>query len=111
MTYNVFSGTTLYSINQSCKRGLRFRIQFYYRTQWTAYKVLFFWRCMWPFCLCTKYLGNCGADLRQIHLEDVFGPSLEQVWRSRSISAACVRFMFRRHPCSSVKCFMHGLLQ
>jgi len=23
-------------------------------------------------------------DLRQIHMEDVFGPSLGQIWRSRS---------------------------
>ena len=51
-----------------------------------------------------------GTDLCQIHTEDMFGPSLGQVWRSRSRSnvkvtsdkkrhflallAACVRFMF-----------------
>jgi len=33
-------------------------------------------------------------DMRQIHMEDVFGPSLGRVWRSRSILAACVQFMF-----------------
>ena len=37
---------------------------------------------------------NCWTDLRQIHTEDVFGPSLGWVWRSKSISAAWVRFMF-----------------
>ena len=36
------------------------------------------------FCLCMKYLGNCWADLHQIHTEDVFEPSLRRVWRSRS---------------------------
>jgi len=36
------------------------------------------------FCLCTKYLGNCWTDLRQIHLEEVFGPSIGRVWRSGS---------------------------
>jgi len=70
----------------------------------TQYSHLVFWLCM-------KYLGNCWTDLRPIHMEDVFGPSLKQVWRSRSkvkgqghqrqkkeffsaLSAACVRFMF-----------------
>jgi len=36
------------------------------------------------FCLCMKYLWNCWTDLHQIHSEDVFGPSLGRVWRSRS---------------------------
>jgi len=27
-----------------------------------------------------KYLGNRWTDLRQIHTEDVFGPSLGRVW-------------------------------
>jgi len=40
------------------------------------------------------YLGNRWTDLQQIHTEDMFGPSLGRVWRSRSISAACVRFVF-----------------
>jgi len=31
-----------------------------------------------------KYLGNRWRDVRQIHREDVFGPSLGRVWRSRS---------------------------
>ena len=57
-----------------------------------------FWRCLWLFLLCVKYLGNRWTDLRQIHTEDVFGPSLGRVWRSRSrsISAACVRFVFEK---------------
>jgi len=45
--------------------------------------------CFWRrqsvlFCLCMKYLGNRRTDLRQIHTEDVFGPSLGRVLRSRS---------------------------
>jgi len=58
-----------------------------------------FWRCLWLFLLCVKYLGNRWTDLRQIHTEDVFGPSLGRVWRSRSrsISAACVRFVFEKN--------------
>jgi len=31
-----------------------------------------------------KYLGNRWTELRQIHREDVFGPSLGRVWMSRS---------------------------
>jgi len=65
------------------------------------------------FCLCRpmKYLGNRWTDLRQIHTDDVFSPSVGQVWRSRKVkgerskspgtkrhfsalSAACVRFVF-----------------
>jgi len=43
--------------------------------------------CFWrrrsvEFCLCVKYLGNRWTDLRQIHTEDVFDPSLGRVWRS-----------------------------
>jgi len=30
-----------------------------------------------------KYLGNRWTDVRQIHTEDVFCPSLWQVWMSR----------------------------
>jgi len=69
--------------------------------------------CFWRrqtviFCLCVKYLGNhC-----QIRTEDVFGPSLGRVWRSRSkspgtktafsaLSAACVRFMFGKTSLTS----------
>ena len=59
-------------------------------------KVLF-WRCLWLFCLCMRYLWNIWTDLRQIHTEDVSGPSLGRVWRSRSISTACVRFMFEKN--------------
>ena len=43
-----------------------------------------FWRCLWLFCLCLKYPRNRWTDLRQFHTEDVFGPSLGHVWRSRS---------------------------
>jgi len=35
-------------------------------------------------CLCMKCLGNCRMDLHQIHMEDVFGPSLGRVGMSRS---------------------------
>jgi len=69
--------------------------------------------CFWHrqsvvFCLSTKYLRNHWKDLCQIHTEDVFGPSLGWVWRSRSkvkvtrnkkmtffgVSVVCVQFMF-----------------
>jgi len=33
--------------------------------------------------LCMKYLGNRQTDLPQIHMQDVFGPSLGQVSLSR----------------------------
>ena len=38
-------------------------------------------------CISTsmKYLGNHWMDLRQIHMVDVFGPSLRRDWRSRSM--------------------------
>jgi len=43
-----------------------------------------FWHCLWLFCLCMKYLWNRWTDLRQIHMKDVFGPSLGGPWGSRS---------------------------
>jgi len=73
-------------------------------------RVLFLAPSVCVFCLCMKYLGNGWTNLRQIHKEGVFGPSLGRVWRSRSnvkgqghqgqknafstLSATCVRFMF-----------------
>ena len=67
--------------------------------------------------LCLKYLGNCWTDLRQIYREDVFGRSLERLWRSRSKVkgqghqiqkpafvgpfAACVRLMFGKTSLAS----------
>jgi len=63
--------------------------------------------------LCMKYLWNRRTDLCRIHMEDVFGPSLRQVWRSTvkitkdkkrhfsSLSAACVRFMFAQTSLAS----------
>jgi len=60
------------------------------------------WFCFWRrqsvvFCLCVKYLGNCWTDLRQIHREDMFGPSLGRVWRSwqRSRSLGTENGIFR----------------
>jgi len=48
-------------------------------------KVLFFGAVsLWVFWLCMKYLGNRWTNLRQIHMEDVFGPSLGRIWRSWS---------------------------
>jgi len=64
-------------------------------------KVLFLALSVTLFCLYIKYLGNLWTDLRQIH-RDVFGPSLWRVWRSRSILAACMGFMFGKHLCSSL---------
>jgi len=43
-----------------------------------------FWRCLWLFCLCMKYLWNHWTDLCHTHRENVFGPSLRQVWMSGS---------------------------
>jgi len=61
------------------------------------------------FCLCMKYLRNRLTDLRQIHSEDVFGPSLGRVWMSGQRSrwprtkqalfsplVACMQLMFRK---------------
>ena len=39
---------------------------------------------LWLFCSYMKYPGNRWMDLRQTHTEDVLGPSLGRVWRSRS---------------------------
>jgi len=36
------------------------------------------------FCLYMKYTRNIWRDLRQIHRENVFGPSPGRVWISRS---------------------------
>jgi len=52
--------------------------------------------CVSFFCLCIKYLWNCCADLHQIHMEDVFGPSLERVWMSRSPGTK--RAVYSYHP-------------
>jgi len=79
-----------------------------------------FWFCRRQsvlFWLCMKYLGNCSTDLRQIHTEDVFRPSLGWVWTLRSnvkgqghqehkrhfsaISAARVRFMYGKTSLAS----------
>jgi len=35
-------------------------------------------------CLCIIYLENGWTDLRQIHREDMFGPTHRRVWLSRS---------------------------
>jgi len=39
-------------------------------------KVLFLAPSVCDFFLCMKHLGNRRTDLRQIHMEAVFGPSL-----------------------------------
>jgi len=66
-------------------------------------------------CLCMKYLGNLWTDLHQIHMEDVFGPSLGRVWMWRSkvkvtqvkkwhflaLLLACVQFMFGKTSSAS----------
>jgi len=39
--------------------------------------------------------GYCWTDMWHIHTEDVFGPSLGPVWRSRSILVACMRFVWQ----------------
>jgi len=35
-------------------------------------------------CSCMKYLWNHWTDVHQIHMADVFGPSLGWIWMSRS---------------------------
>jgi len=47
-------------------------------------KVLFLAPSVCVFCFCVKYPRNRWTDLHQIHMEDVFGPSLGRVWRSWS---------------------------
>ena len=47
-----------------------------YHTQRTAEGSVFLAPSVCVFCLCMKYLRNRWMDLRQIHTEDVFGPSL-----------------------------------
>ena len=44
-------------------------------------KLLFLAQSLCVFCLCMKYLRNHWMDLCQIHTEDLFSPSLGQVWR------------------------------
>ena len=56
----------------------------YCRTQWTAQGSVFAAVCDFFACLCMKYVGNRWTNLRHIHTEDVFGPSLGQVWMPRS---------------------------
>jgi len=63
------------------------------------------------FCLCMKYLGNRWTDLRQIHREDVFGPSLGRTSLKvkvkgakftlrRSLALAYIGSVTARHSCS-----------
>jgi len=63
-------------------------------------------------------------DLCHIHIEDVFGPSLGRVWRSRSkvkvtrdqkrhfsaLLVACVRFMFGKTSLASSCLFIHFII-
>jgi len=57
----------------------------HYHTQWMAVNCggSCFWRHQSIFCLCIKYLRNRWTDLCQICMEDLFGPSLGGVWRSK----------------------------
>jgi len=81
---------------------------------WLNFIRFCFWRCLWLF-LCVKYLWNRWTDLHQIHTEDVFGPSLGRVWRSRSkakvtrnktrhflaLLADCMHFVFGKTSLAS----------
>jgi len=106
-----------------CVRCIRFLG--FCRTQWTAWPRIGYVLAPWLFCLCMKYLGNCWTDLRQIHKEDVFGPSLRRVWMSTSkiksqshqgqkrhflaLLAAFVRFMFdKTSSASSVYLYIYS---
>ena len=79
------------AVNETVLRCVKNVIKFTARSE--LRKVLFFALSV-IFLFVYENLGNRWTDLRQIHREDVFGPSLGRVWRSRSISAACVQFMF-----------------
>ena len=71
--------------------------------------------------LCMRCLGNRWTDLCQIHTEDVFGPTLGRVWRSKvkvtrdkkmkfsAFLAACMQCMFGETSLtsSSVSCLKH----
>jgi len=82
----------------------------YYHMQWTQEGFLFGTVRLWFFVCVWNILG--WTDLRQIHTEDVFGPSLQWVWRSRSkvrdkktafsaLSVACTWFMFSKTSLAS----------
>jgi len=106
----------------TCSWGAVFVAQCSYHTQWTAGGFVFGFVCLWSFCLCMKYLGNCWTNLSLIHMEDVFGPSLGRVWRSGSkvkgqdhqgqktafltLLAACMRFMFDKTSLASSNLLM-----
>ena len=66
-------------------------------------------------CLFMNYRGSRWTDLRQIHMEDVFGPSLGRVWMSNAKvntykndifqpfqRPACVRFVFTKTSFASI---------
>ena len=68
-----------------CAKILYTIIRFIITTRSKLRKVLFY-HCLWLlcfFCLWTKYLRNRWTDLRQIHMEDVFGRSFGRVWMSK----------------------------
>jgi len=69
---------------------------YYYHTQWTAQGSVFGAVCYF-FCSWMKYLVNHRTDLHEIHNEDMFSPSLRQVWRSRSRGT---KMSFWRSACS-----------
>jgi len=55
-----------------------------------------------------QYIRNCWTDLCQTDTEDVFGPLLRRVWRSRSrsILAACVWFILGKDIFALVLSFL-----
>jgi len=92
-----------------------------YRSQWIAEGSVFDAVSL-CFSLCMKYRRFRWTEFCQIHTEDVFGPSLRQVWRSKAkgqglkgqkqsfsaLSAACVRFMFGKTSLTSSLFYLYG---
>jgi len=64
----IFSGVNFFTTHSKLRKVL-----------FLALSVTFF-VCFW---LWIKYLWNSWTDLHQIHREDMFGPSLGQVWMSK----------------------------
>ena len=67
----------------------------------TAPKVLFLALSVIFLFVYTKCHRNRWTDLRRIHREDVFVPSVGRLWRSRSIRSPACGLCLEKHLCSS----------
>jgi len=83
----------------------------FYRMQWTVEGSVFGAVSLWFFVCVWNISGNCWTDVHQTHTEDVVGPLLGRVWRSRSLGTKkrhfsaflvdCVQFMLGKTSLSS----------